>query len=74
MKHDRSGLSVTFLGTGGSFGVPMLGCCCSVCSSTDPLNRRLRTSALVSFGGRNVLIDASPDLRMQGLRHGVRSL
>lgn len=62
---------LTFLGTGGSFGVPMLGCGCAVCRSSDPRDRRLRTSALVELGESRVLIDASPDLREQALAHGV---
>lgn len=65
-------MALKFLGTGGSFGVPMIGCGCAVCASHDPRNKRLRTSALVEFGGRGVLIDASPDLRAQVLAHGAR--
>ncbi|HKY33147.1 MAG TPA: MBL fold metallo-hydrolase [Candidatus Polarisedimenticolia bacterium] len=67
-------MRVTFLGTGTSVGVPAIGCRCPVCSSRDPLDRRLRTSALVAAGGRNILIDASIDLRQQMLREGVDRL
>lgn len=64
----------TFLGTGTSAGVPMIGCRCAVCTSDDPRDRRLRTSALVEWtdeegSERAVLIDAGPDLRQQALRH-----
>lgn len=74
--HERSseGIKLTFLGTGGSFGVPMIGCRCHVCRSSDPRNKRLRTSALLEFHGRNVLIDTSPDMRQQALTHGVDRL
>lgn len=60
-----------FLGTGGSFGVPMVGCSCAVCTSPDPRNQRLRTSALVEIGDHAVLIDTSPDLRTQALVNGI---
>lgn len=69
MKPDH--ITLTLLGTGGSFGVPMLGCRCAVCTSPDPRDKRLRTSATVEMDGRVILIDASPDLRAQGLLHGV---
>jgi phosphoribosyl 1,2-cyclic phosphate phosphodiesterase len=66
----------TFLGTGTSAGIPAIGCTCAVCSSSDPRDNRLRTSAAVRWtdaGGtpRTVLIDASPDLRQQALRAGL---
>jgi len=62
-----------FLGTGTSAGVPAIGCDCAVCTSDDPRDRRLRTSACVIFNDpsgveRVVLIDTSPDLREQALR------
>lgn len=52
-------------------GVPVIGCSCAVCTSRDPRNRRLRTSALVEAAGATVLIDAGPDMREQVLRHGI---
>lgn len=61
-------MRLTFLGTGTSMGVPMIACRCSVCLSTDPHNRRLRTSALLEVAGLQLLIDAGPDLREQVLR------
>ncbi|MEO8589659.1 MAG: MBL fold metallo-hydrolase [Flavobacteriales bacterium] len=67
-------LSMEFLGTGTSQGVPMIGCACSVCRSDDPRDKRLRTSALVRVGGKALLIDAGPDLRQQMLRSDVQEL
>jgi len=60
-----------FLGTGTSVGVPMVGCDCAVCRSTDPHNQRYRTSALLRLPHGNVLIDTSPELRLQLLRANV---
>jgi phosphoribosyl 1,2-cyclic phosphate phosphodiesterase len=62
-----------FLGTGTSSGVPVIGCSCAVCTSTDPRDNRLRTSAAIEFTDahgrpRTVLLDCSPDLRQQALR------
>ncbi len=65
---------LTFLGTGGSVGIPVIGCSCEVCHSNDPLNQRLRPSVLLHVGQRQFLIDAGPDFRMQALRHGITKL
>ncbi len=65
---------LTILGSGTSTGVPTLGCGCAVCHSTDPRDRRLRPSVLISAAGRNVLIDTTPDFRYQAMRAGLRSL
>lgn len=65
------GLTIKILGSGTSTGVPVVGCSCAVCHSTEVRNRRSRCSALVSWGGYNVLIDTSPDLRQQSLDHGI---
>ncbi len=65
---------LTFLGTGTSQGVPMIGCNCEVCQSTDPKDKRLRASALVEYQGLKILIDAGPDFRQQMLRAGVSHL
>ena len=65
---------LTFLGTGTSQGVPMIGCRCDVCTSPDPRDNRLRSSALVEYEGLTILIDAGPDFRQQMLRAGVSHL
>ena len=60
---------ITLLGSGTSTGVPILGCNCKVCQSTEPRNKRLRTSALIELSNqKKILIDASPDLRTQLLK------
>lgn len=64
-------MKVLFLGSGTSYGVPMIGCHCDVCRSAAPRNRRGRASVLLQEGGQNVLIDASPDFREQMLRHCI---
>lgn len=65
---------LTFLGTGTSQGVPMIGCSCEVCKSTDPRDKRLRASVLVEHEGQKILVDAGPDFRYQMLRAGICSL
>jgi phosphoribosyl 1,2-cyclic phosphate phosphodiesterase len=66
-------LKITFLGTGTSHGVPMIGCDCAVCGSTDPRDKRLRPSVLVETDeGKSLLVDSGPDLRTQALAYGVR--
>lgn len=63
-----------FLGTGGSMGIPVMGCSCSVCTSTSPFNKRLRPSALVKIDGKTILIDTGPDLRQQALRYDIKNI
>ncbi|MBR2014821.1 MAG: MBL fold metallo-hydrolase [Alistipes sp.] len=67
-------MRVTFLGTGTSQGVPVIGCRCEVCRSEDKRDKRLRTSAMVECGDTNIVIDAGPDFRFQMLRMGVRHI
>lgn len=67
-------MELTFLGTGTSQGVPVIGCRCEVCTSADGRDRRLRTSAMVETQGVRIVIDAGPDFRYQMLRTGVRHL
>jgi phosphoribosyl 1,2-cyclic phosphate phosphodiesterase len=55
-------------------GVPTLGCHCVVCSSADPHDRRTRPSILLSYSGREVLVDTTPDFRYQAMRHGLDRL
>lgn len=70
MKKTR----LTFLGTGTSQGVPMIGCGCEVCRSADPRDKRLRSSVLVEHEGLKILVDAGPDFRQQMLTAGVSHL
>ena len=67
-------MKLTFLGTGTSQGVPVIGCRCEVCRSSDSRDRRLRTSAMVEVEGVRLVIDAGPDFRQQMLREGVDHL
>ena len=67
-------MELTFLGTGTSQGVPVIGCQCDVCRSTDRRDQRLRTSAMVEVDGVRIIIDAGPDFRQQMLREGVRHI
>jgi phosphoribosyl 1,2-cyclic phosphate phosphodiesterase len=69
-----SACKITVLGSGTSVGVPTIGCDCAVCTSTDPRDQRLRPSVLVSYEGRNILIDTTPDLRTQALRARITHL
>jgi phosphoribosyl 1,2-cyclic phosphate phosphodiesterase len=67
-------MRVTFLGTGTSTGVPVVGCHCRVCTSTNPKDQRLRQSVAIETGGKHLLIDTTPDLRLQLLRHPIPRL
>jgi phosphoribosyl 1,2-cyclic phosphate phosphodiesterase len=68
-------LKITFLGTGTSHGVPMIGCDCPTCTSSDPRDRRLRTSVLIQTDDdQRVLVDTGPDLRAQALTHRIRRI
>lgn len=66
--------SLTFLGTGTSVGVPVIGCDCAVCTSADPRNKRTRASVLVRAGQTAILVDSGPDLREQALRERLRQV
>lgn len=61
-------LHITFLGTGTSSGVPMIGCGCEVCKSPDPKDNRLRSSILIKTEKTTLVIDTTPDFRYQMLR------
>jgi phosphoribosyl 1,2-cyclic phosphate phosphodiesterase len=67
-------LKVTFLGTGTSQGVPVIACECQTCLSTDPHDKRLRTSLLLETEDITLLFDAGPDFRQQMLRENVKKL
>ena len=62
---------VIFLGTGTSSGVPMLGCDCEACRSSDPKDSRMRSSVYVEYEGLKLLVDAGPDFRSQLLRENI---
>lgn len=65
---------LTFMGSGTSQGVPVIGCNCPVCKSTDPKDKRFRSSVLVEHEGMTILVDAGPDFRSQMLREDVTHL
>jgi phosphoribosyl 1,2-cyclic phosphate phosphodiesterase len=65
-------MKVTFLGTGTSLGVPIIGCKCAVCNSQDKRDRRLRSSVYVQVSGKCFIIDTGPDFRIQCLDNGVK--
>jgi phosphoribosyl 1,2-cyclic phosphate phosphodiesterase len=67
-------LKLTFLGTGTSFGVPVIGCDCRTCTSEDPRDQRTRHAALLHDGPDAVLVDAPPELRIQLTRQRVAAL
>lgn len=71
-RGDKPGdIELLFLGTGTSAGVPMIGCRCEVCTSDDPRDRRTRCSVVISYAGRRVLVDTTPELRLQCVENGV---
>jgi phosphoribosyl 1,2-cyclic phosphate phosphodiesterase len=67
-------ISITFLGTGTSSGVPMIGCSCPVCTSPDKKDKRLRSSILVQSKTTSVVVDSGPDFRCQMLRTNTKKL
>jgi phosphoribosyl 1,2-cyclic phosphate phosphodiesterase len=66
--------TLTVLGSGTSVGVPTIGCDCAVCHSIDARDRRTRPSVMISYNGRHVLIDTTPDFREQALRENITQL
>jgi phosphoribosyl 1,2-cyclic phosphate phosphodiesterase len=67
-------MEITFLGTGTSTGVPMIACPCEVCHSSDPRDKRLRSSILIRTERTTIVVDTTPDFRYQMLRQNVISL
>ena len=67
-------VELLFLGSGTSAGVPMIGCDCAVCTSPDPRDKRTRPSAVIRYGEAQVLVDTTPELRLQAVANGVRSI
>jgi phosphoribosyl 1,2-cyclic phosphate phosphodiesterase len=68
------GVELLFLGTGTSAGVPMIGCPCPVCHSADPRDRRMRPSVLISYASTRVLVDTTPELRLQCIANQVNGI
>ena len=66
--------TITLLGTGTSQGIPVIGCTCPVCTSTDPKNRRLRTAAFIKAGDCGLAIDIGPDFRQQLLTNSITDI
>jgi phosphoribosyl 1,2-cyclic phosphate phosphodiesterase len=64
-------VELLFLGTGTSAGVPMIGCHCEVCTSSDSRDKRTRPSVVISYGSTRVLVDTTPELRLQAVACGV---
>jgi len=64
-------MKLTFLGTGTSFGVPVIGCDCATCTSSDPRDRRTRHGAVLETQGGTLLVDTPPELRLQLLAAGI---
>ncbi len=73
-KLDKNRIKLTFLGTGTSTGVPVVGCECQVCQSSEVKDKRFRTSALIEYKGKNLVIDCGPDFRIQMLRNNVQDI
>ena len=67
-------MKLTFLGTGTSFGVPVVGCDCAACTSEDPRDRRTRHGAVLDVPGGRLLVDTPPELRLQLLTSGIDSV
>ena len=66
---------LTILGAGSSAGTPVVGCNCKTCLSTNPKNKRTRCSSIIQLSnGNNILIDTSPDLRIQSLRENINAV
>lgn len=66
--------SFKLLGTANAVGMPIIGCHCSVCMSSDPLNRRTRCGALIKVAGKTILLDVGPDYYHQALKYQIHHL
>ena len=71
MTIPHGQVELLFLGTGTSAGIPMIGCHCAVCSSDDVRDKRTRPSVVISYGDTRVLIDTTPELRLQAVNNKV---
>jgi phosphoribosyl 1,2-cyclic phosphate phosphodiesterase len=74
IKNNTANMQITVLGCGGSDGVPQIGCECDVCTSNKPKNIRTRSSIIVDIDGFKILIDSGPDIRLQALREGIKTI
>ena len=74
MLEDFERASIVVLGSGTSMGIPMVGCHCKTCTSTDPRDKRLRPSVLIKLDEHRVLIDTAPDFRLQALRAPIERI
>ncbi len=72
--EENKDMKITFLGTGTSYGIPMIGCECNVCTSDNPKNSRTRSSIFISERENSILIDAATELRIQCLKNKVKKL
>ena len=67
-------MKIVFLGTGTSQGVPVIGCDCNVCQSSDFHDKRLRNSLSIEVDGLRFIVDCGPDFRQQMLRENIKSI
>lgn len=67
-------LTITVLGSGTSHGIPMIGCDCAICTSSDPRDKRTRPSILIRYDNTSLLIDTAPELRLQCVANDVRQV
>jgi len=67
-------MKITFLGTGTSLGIPIVGCTCKICASNNPKDKRLRSSVMIEINEKVFIIDTGPDFRQQMLREKVNKL
>src|SRR3984893_8167573 len=74
LREQGSQLTLTFLGTGTSQGVPMIGCDCEVCRSSDPSDKRLRSSVYIETPETSFVVDTGTDFRTQALRENIRQV
>ena len=65
---------IKFLGTGTSHGIPVVGCNCKTCTSNNPKNKRMRSSILIQEKNNDILIDTSPELRLQMLANDITNI
>ena len=71
---SNKNVSITLLGTGTSQGIPIIACECKVCTSTDSRDVRMRSSAMFTIDGMNLVVDTGPDFRMQMLQNKVKKI